>query len=110
MFFNKHVLIKIIFNKIIIYIYMFSIIYVIVRAGIIRGVDMERQEVFINTPLPISIMQYVNCLAGCIATPPALLELSQGAPYVGEKATLPTSREPHRKYFRIRHQNRSNKS
>jgi len=78
--------------------------------GIIRGVDMERQEVFINTPLSISIMQHVNCLAGCIPVPPALLQLHQGAPYVGGNVTLPTSREPRRGYFRMRYQNKSSKS
>lgn len=78
--------------------------------GIIRGVDMERQEVYINTPLPISIMQHVNCLAGCTPVPPALLQLHQGAPYVGGDATLPTSREPRRGYFRMRYQNKPNKS
>ncbi|XP_012525433.1 polynucleotide 5'-hydroxyl-kinase NOL9 isoform X2 [Monomorium pharaonis] len=78
--------------------------------GIIRGVDMERQEVYINTPLSISIMQHVNCLAGCMPVPPPLLQLNQGAPYVGGDAALPTSREPRRGYFRMRYQNKSNKS
>lgn len=78
--------------------------------GIIRGVDMERQEVYINTPLPISIMQHVNCLAGCIPVPPSLLQLHQGAPYVGEDAALPTSRKPRRGYFRMRYQNKPSKS
>ncbi|XP_077278296.1 polynucleotide 5'-hydroxyl-kinase NOL9 [Temnothorax americanus] len=78
--------------------------------GIIRGVDMERQEVFINTPLPLSMMQHVNCLAGCIPVPPALLQLHQGAPYVGGNAALPTSREPRRGYFRMRYQNKPSKS
>ncbi|KYN38311.1 Polynucleotide 5'-hydroxyl-kinase NOL9 [Trachymyrmex septentrionalis] len=78
--------------------------------GIIRGVDMERQEVFIITPLPISIMQHVNCLAGCIPVPPVLLQLHQGAPYVGGNAELPTSREPRRGYFRMKYQNESSKS
>lgn len=78
--------------------------------GIVRGVDIEKQEIFISTPLSMSIIQHVNCLAGCITTPPALLQLSQGAPYVGVYAALPTSREPCRKYFRIKHQNKSNQS
>ncbi|XP_012221551.2 polynucleotide 5'-hydroxyl-kinase NOL9 [Linepithema humile] len=64
--------------------------------GIIRGIDMKQQEVFINTPLPISIMQHVNCLAGCIPVPPALLQLHHRAPYVGANAGLPTSRESQR--------------
>lgn len=70
--------------------------------GIIRGIDTERREVFINTPLPISIMQHINCLAGCISVPPALLQLNQGAPYVGENASLPTSREIRRGVFRMK--------
>ncbi|KYN15327.1 Polynucleotide 5'-hydroxyl-kinase NOL9 [Trachymyrmex cornetzi] len=78
--------------------------------GIVRGVDMERQEVFIITPLPISIMQHVNCLAGCIPVPPVLLQLHQGAPYVGGNAELPTSREPRRGYFRMKYQNKNKSS
>ncbi|KYQ48552.1 Polynucleotide 5'-hydroxyl-kinase NOL9 [Trachymyrmex zeteki] len=78
--------------------------------GIIRGVDMERQEVFIITPLPISMMQHVNCLAGCIPVPPVLLQLHQGAPYVGGNAELPTSREPRRGYFKMKYQNKNKSS
>ncbi|KYM83239.1 Polynucleotide 5'-hydroxyl-kinase NOL9 [Atta colombica] len=78
--------------------------------GIVRGVDMERQEVFIITPLSISIMQHVNCLAGCIPVPPVLLQLHQGAPYVGGNAELPTSREPRRGYFRMKYQNKNESS
>ncbi|EGI57243.1 PREDICTED: polynucleotide 5'-hydroxyl-kinase NOL9 [Acromyrmex echinatior] len=78
--------------------------------GIVRGVDMERQEVFIITPLPISIMQHVNCLAGCIPVPPVLLQLHQGAPYVGGNAELPTSREPRRGYFKMKYQNKNESS
>jgi len=71
---------------------------------------MERQEVFIITPLSISIMQHVNCLAGCIPVPPVLLQLHQGAPYVGGNAELPTSREPRRGYFRMKYQNKNESS
>ncbi|XP_072746857.1 polynucleotide 5'-hydroxyl-kinase NOL9 [Anoplolepis gracilipes] len=71
--------------------------------GIVRGVDMEQQQVYINTPLSISITQHVNCLAGCIRVPPTLLQLHRGAPYVSENATLPTSREPRKGYFRMRY-------
>ncbi|XP_011876206.1 PREDICTED: polynucleotide 5'-hydroxyl-kinase NOL9 isoform X2 [Vollenhovia emeryi] len=80
--------------------------------GIVRGVDMERQEVFINTPLPISMMPYVNCLAGSIPVPPTLLQLQQGAPYVGENAddSLPTSREPRKGHSRMRDKNKPSKS
>lgn len=63
---------------------------------------MERQEVYINTPLPLSSMQYVNCLAGCIPVPPALLQLHHRAPYVGGNADLPTSRESRRGGFRVK--------
>ncbi|XP_032681147.1 polynucleotide 5'-hydroxyl-kinase NOL9 isoform X2 [Odontomachus brunneus] len=70
--------------------------------GIIRGVDMEQKQIFINTPLPISMMQHVNCLAGCISIPPSLLQVIEGALYVGADATLPTSRKPRKGYFRMR--------
>ncbi|XP_029165496.1 polynucleotide 5'-hydroxyl-kinase NOL9 [Nylanderia fulva] len=76
--------------------------------GIVRGVDMEQQQVFINTPLPISMMQHVNCLAGCIPVPPMLLQLHPGVPYVSGNAMLPTSREPRKGYFRMRY--RKNRS
>ncbi|XP_011348141.1 polynucleotide 5'-hydroxyl-kinase NOL9 isoform X2 [Ooceraea biroi] len=76
--------------------------------GIIRGIDTERQEVFINTPLPISIMQHINCLAGCIPIPSVLLQLNQGAPYVGENASLPTSREVRRGGFRMKYHRKPN--
>ncbi|KAL6437027.1 hypothetical protein ACFW04_004972 [Cataglyphis niger] len=71
--------------------------------GIVRGVDIKQQQVYINTPLPISIMQHVNCLAGCIRVPPMLLQLCPGAPYVSGNVTLPTSREPRKGYFRMRY-------
>ncbi|XP_029664906.1 polynucleotide 5'-hydroxyl-kinase NOL9 [Formica exsecta] len=71
--------------------------------GIVRGVDMKQQQVYINTPLPISIMQHINCLAGCIRVPPMLLQLYPGAPYVSGNGTLPTSREPRKGYFRMRY-------
>lgn len=76
--------------------------------GIVRGVDMEQQQVYINTPLPISIMQHVNCLAGCIPVPPMLLQLYPGAPYVSRNVTLPTSREPRKGYFRMRYRKKQN--
>ncbi|XP_011630462.1 polynucleotide 5'-hydroxyl-kinase NOL9 isoform X1 [Pogonomyrmex barbatus] len=78
--------------------------------GIIRGIDMEQQEIFINTPLPISIMQHVNCLAGCIPVPESLIQLCQDVPYVGGKAKLPTSREPRKGYFRMKYKNKPTKS
>lgn len=75
--------------------------------GIIRGVDMERREIFINTPLPVSIMRYVNCLMGCIPVPLTLLQSNQhkNVPYVGGNDVLPMSREHRRGYFRMRYQN-----
>ncbi|KAK1135743.1 hypothetical protein K0M31_000322 [Melipona bicolor] len=74
--------------------------------GIIRGVDMERQQIFINTPLPISILQYVNCLMGCIPVPTTLLQTHQfrNVPYTGGNDVLPMSREHRRGYFRMRYQ------
>lgn len=79
--------------------------------GIIRGVDIDREEVYINTPLPLSLMQHVNCLVGCIPIPISLLQLNQrNAPYVGGTATLPTSRDPRRGYFRMRYKNKQTTS
>lgn len=79
--------------------------------GIIRGVDIDREEVYINTPLPLSLMQHVNCLVGCIPIPMSLLQLNQrNAPYVGGTATLPTSRDPRRGYFRMRYKNKETTS
>ncbi|XP_053999282.1 polynucleotide 5'-hydroxyl-kinase NOL9 [Hylaeus anthracinus] len=74
--------------------------------GIVRGIDTEREEVYINTPLSPSMMQHVNCLAGCIPVPVTLLQLNQhrNAPYTGGNNVLPTSREPRRGYFRMRPQ------
>ncbi|XP_076394495.1 polynucleotide 5'-hydroxyl-kinase NOL9 isoform X1 [Megachile rotundata] len=74
--------------------------------GIVRGVDTEREEVYINTPLPIRTMQYVNCLMGCIPLPITLLQPSQqkNVPYTGGNQVLPMSREPRRGYFRMRYQ------
>ncbi|XP_076640892.1 polynucleotide 5'-hydroxyl-kinase NOL9 [Halictus rubicundus] len=74
--------------------------------GIVRGVDTEREEVFINTPLPARVMQYVNCLVGCIPVPVTLLQLNQqrNVPYTGGTNQLPTSREYRRGYFRMRYQ------
>lgn len=74
-------------------------------AGIIRGVDMERQQIFINTPLPVSTMRYVNCLMGCIPVPVALLQTNQfkNVPYTGGNDVSPMSREHRRGYFRMRY-------
>ncbi|KAK9302670.1 hypothetical protein QLX08_005401 [Tetragonisca angustula] len=73
--------------------------------GIIRGIDMERQQIFINTPLPVSTMQYVNCLMGCIPVPVALLQTNQfkNVPYTGGNDVSPMSREHRRGYFRMRY-------
>ncbi|CAL7937251.1 unnamed protein product [Xylocopa violacea] len=74
--------------------------------GIVRGVDMERKEIFINTPLPAAMMRYVNCLAGCIPVPVTLLGLNRhkNIPYIGGNNVLPMSREHRRGYFRMRYQ------
>lgn len=74
--------------------------------GIVRGVDMERKEIFINTPLPVTVMRYVNCLMGCIPVPITLLQINQqrNVPYTGGSDVLPMSREHRRGYFRMRYQ------
>ncbi|OAD62476.1 Polynucleotide 5'-hydroxyl-kinase NOL9 [Eufriesea mexicana] len=74
--------------------------------GIIRGVDMDRKEIFINTPLPVSLMRYVNCLVGCIPVPVTLLQINQerNVPYIGGNDVLPMSRMPRRGYFRMRYE------
>ncbi|XP_033334173.2 polynucleotide 5'-hydroxyl-kinase NOL9 isoform X2 [Megalopta genalis] len=74
--------------------------------GIVRGVDTEREEIFLNTPLSAHAMQYVNCLVGCIPVPVTLLQLNQqrNVPYTGGSNELPTSREHRRGYFRMRYQ------
>ncbi|KAF7391609.1 hypothetical protein HZH68_011152 [Vespula germanica] len=75
--------------------------------GIIRGIDMDKEEVYINTPLPLSLMRHVNCLIGSIPIPVNLLQLNQrNVPYAGGNDTLPTSRDPRRGYFRMRYENR----
>ncbi|XP_014615593.1 PREDICTED: polynucleotide 5'-hydroxyl-kinase NOL9 [Polistes canadensis] len=71
--------------------------------GIIRGVDTEKEEIYIISPLPLTIMQSVNCLVGCISIPVNLLQLNQpNVPYAGGNDTQPTSRDPRRGYFRRR--------
>ncbi|XP_026671327.1 polynucleotide 5'-hydroxyl-kinase NOL9 isoform X2 [Ceratina calcarata] len=78
--------------------------------GIVRGVDMVQEEIFINTPLPAATMQYVNCLMGCIPVPINLLTLNQqtNIPYIGGNDILPMSREHRRGYFRMRYQRDEN--
>ncbi|KZC12602.1 Polynucleotide 5'-hydroxyl-kinase NOL9, partial [Dufourea novaeangliae] len=74
--------------------------------GIVRAVDAEQEEIYINTPLSASMMQHVNCLVGCIPVPVTLLQLNQqrNVPYTGGSDVLPTSREHRRGYFRTRYQ------
>ncbi|KAI4488846.1 hypothetical protein M0804_004344 [Polistes exclamans] len=75
--------------------------------GIIRGVDTEKEEIYIVAPLPLALMQHVNCLIGSMPTPVNLLQLNQpDVPYAGGNNTLPTSRDPRRGYFRMRHKDR----
>ncbi|XP_017796480.1 PREDICTED: polynucleotide 5'-hydroxyl-kinase NOL9 isoform X2 [Habropoda laboriosa] len=78
--------------------------------GIVRGVDLEREEIFLNTPLPVSMMQHVNCLVGCIPLPTTLLQSDKqkNVPYTGENDALPMSREHRRGYFRMRYQREQN--
>ncbi|XP_066588912.1 polynucleotide 5'-hydroxyl-kinase NOL9 [Prorops nasuta] len=76
--------------------------------GIVRGVDMEKAELYIITALSKSVMQSVNCLMGCIPIPKTILKMDiPHTPYTGENATLPTSREHRRGYFRMKYQNKS---
>lgn len=79
--------------------------------GIIRGIDTDKEEVYINTPLPLSLMRHVNCLIGSIPIPVNLLQLNQrNVPYAGGNDALPTSRDPRRGYFRMRYENRQTSS
>ncbi|XP_063991001.1 polynucleotide 5'-hydroxyl-kinase NOL9 [Diachasmimorpha longicaudata] len=72
--------------------------------GILRGVDMTNEKLYINTPLSLSKLKHVNCLIGSLPVPSGLLQLnSPGSPYVGGEPELPTSRDPRRGYFRMRH-------
>ncbi|XP_043478682.1 polynucleotide 5'-hydroxyl-kinase NOL9 [Leptopilina heterotoma] len=73
--------------------------------GIIRGIDMERKILYINTPLTMGELKLVNCLVDCVPIPTALLPLNlPNAPYTGNKADLPTSKEHRRGFFRVRNQ------
>lgn len=73
--------------------------------GIIRGIDMERKVLHINTPLTMGELKFVNCLVDCVPIPTALLPLNlPNAPYTGNKADLPTSKEHRRGIFRVRNQ------
>ncbi|KAI4489599.1 hypothetical protein M0802_010929 [Mischocyttarus mexicanus] len=75
--------------------------------GIIRGVDTEKEEIYIIAPLPLTILQSVNCLVGCISIPLSLLQLNEpNVPYAGGNDALPTSRDPRRGYFRRRFKKR----
>ncbi|XP_058794759.1 polynucleotide 5'-hydroxyl-kinase NOL9 isoform X2 [Phymastichus coffea] len=67
--------------------------------GIVRGIDMKRREIYINTPLKESDLCHVNILVGCTPVPFTLLH--GNAPYAGDRGGLPTSREPRRGNFRI---------
>ncbi|XP_015112095.1 polynucleotide 5'-hydroxyl-kinase NOL9 [Diachasma alloeum] len=72
--------------------------------GILRGVDMTNEKLYINTPLSLSKLKHVNCLIGALPVPSGLLQLSSpGLPYVGDNPELPTSRDSRRGYFRMRH-------
>ncbi|KAK0078908.1 hypothetical protein PV325_001975 [Microctonus aethiopoides] len=74
--------------------------------GILRGVDMDQKTMYINTPLSINELKYVNCLIGCMPVPSGLLQLNRtGLPYIGGDYNLPTSRDPRRGYFRMKYRN-----
>ncbi|XP_011314586.1 polynucleotide 5'-hydroxyl-kinase NOL9 [Fopius arisanus] len=71
--------------------------------GILRGIDMTKEKLYINTPLSLSELKHVNCLIGSIPVPYGLLQLiSLGLPYTGDECELPTSRDPRRGYLRMR--------
>ncbi|XP_057324389.1 polynucleotide 5'-hydroxyl-kinase NOL9-like [Microplitis mediator] len=62
--------------------------------GIVRGIDMEQKNIYINTPLSIDVLRYVNFLIGSIQVPTCLLQRNKlGLPY--------TSRHP-RRCFRMK--------
>ncbi|XP_057323868.1 polynucleotide 5'-hydroxyl-kinase NOL9-like [Microplitis mediator] len=71
--------------------------------GIVRGIDMEQKKIYINTPLSIDVLQYVNCLIGSIQVPACLLQRNKsGLPYTSGKCNLPTSRDPRRGCFHMK--------
>ncbi|KAI4489588.1 hypothetical protein M0802_010949 [Mischocyttarus mexicanus] len=75
--------------------------------GIIRGFDMEKEEIYIIAPLPLTTMLCINCLIGSIPFPANLLQLNQpNAPHASGNDTLPTSRDPRERHFRMRTKNR----
>ncbi|XP_012282160.1 polynucleotide 5'-hydroxyl-kinase NOL9 [Orussus abietinus] len=77
--------------------------------GIVRGIDMEKREVFLNTPLSAALLQYVNCFVGCSPIPLNLLQLNHpGAPYSGSHGDLPTSRDTRRGCFKMGYQDQTN--
>ncbi|CAB0032266.1 unnamed protein product [Trichogramma brassicae] len=77
--------------------------------GIVRGVDMEKRCLYINTPLNEAELQHVNLLLGCQKTPvPFLRALAVGGnadgpvPYMGPPSLLPTGREARRREGQFR--------
>ncbi|XP_015184812.1 PREDICTED: polynucleotide 5'-hydroxyl-kinase NOL9-like [Polistes dominula] len=75
--------------------------------GIIRGVDTEKEEIYIISPLPFVFRQRVNCLIGSITMPMNLLRLNQpNVSHASGNNTLPTSRDPRKEHFRMRRKNR----
>lgn len=70
--------------------------------GILRGIDMERKCLFINSPLEQSLLQNVNMLCGCSPLPLSLQNSRQKAgPYLTTRSDLPTSQETRRGTFRM---------
>lgn len=70
--------------------------------GIVRGVDFDRGEIFINSPLIGDTMNFVNCLVGSMPIPLSLYPVTQNeTPYIGVECDLPTTRQPVRGFCRI---------
>ncbi|CAD6223056.1 GSCOCG00005372001-RA-CDS [Cotesia congregata] len=71
--------------------------------GIVRGIDMEQEKIFLNTPLSVDELKYVNCLIGSIQVPAGLRQLNKsGLPYTSGECNLPTSRDPRRGCFHMK--------
>ncbi|XP_024940474.1 polynucleotide 5'-hydroxyl-kinase NOL9 isoform X2 [Cephus cinctus] len=78
--------------------------------GIVRGIDMGREEIYLNSPLSAHLLQFVNCLVGSSTIPMAMIPFEHciRTPYIaGGRDELPTSREPRRGLFRISQKSRS---
>lgn len=64
---------------------------------------MEQEKIFLNTPLSVDELKYVNCLIGSIQVPVGLRQLNKsGLPYTSGECNLPTSRDPRRGCFHMK--------